>query len=181
RGLAFPYYSQEAPGSSDGLPDGLAGEFAKRRLMRGGMAGTLPRAHQGLGVSMYAQVTSPLRRYGDLLAHQQIRAALELSGAAPLPPDELSMRLARAQAGAQALRKAERNSELHWSLAWLIKHPDWTGTGIVVQSGQDSLVYLSQLGMETRIKGHYELNEEKAMRFLKADLARLEAAFSSDS
>lgn len=177
RGLPFPYYSQEAPGSSDNLPPGLAGEFAKRRLMRGGMAGTQPRAHQGLGVSMYAQVTSPLRRYGDLLAHQQIRAALGLSGAAPLPPDELSMRLARAQAGAQAVRKAERQSELHWTLAYLAERPGWTGTGIVVQGGQDSVVYLPELGLETRIKGQYGPNEELRLRFLKADPARMDASF----
>lgn len=183
RSLPFPYYSQEAPGSQDTLPDGLAGEFAKRRLMRAGMAGAQPRAHQGLGVTMYAQSTSPLRRYGDLLGHQQIRAWLfRESGtqtSPPLPADELSLRLAKAAAALSAVRKAERSSQTHWTLAWLLEHPDWTGEGIVVQTGQDPVFYIPSLGYETRIKaGDLALNQTLALRCLRVDLPRLEAFFA---
>ena len=184
RGLPFPYYSQEAPGSRDDLPDGLAGEFAKRRLMKAGMAGVQPRAHQGLGVTMYAQATSPLRRYGDLLGHQQARAALAAEAGRTsypvLPADELSMRLARAAAGAQAVRKAERQSELHWTLAWLLERPGWEGEAVVVQTGNgDALLYLPEIGLETRVRasGH-ELNTALRVRFQQADISRLEARFS---
>ena len=184
RGLPFPYYSQEAPGSRDDLPDGLAGEFAKRRLMKAGMAGVQPRAHQGLGVTMYAQATSPLRRYGDLLGHQQARAALAAEAGRTsypvLPADELSMRLARAAAGAQAVRKAERQSELHWTLAWLLERPGWEGEAVVVQTGNgDALLYLPEIGLETRVRasGH-ELNTALRVRFQQADISKLEARFS---
>jgi exoribonuclease II len=183
RSLPFPYYSQEAPGSRDELPEGLAGEFAKRRLMRAGMAGAQPRAHQGLGVTMYAQSTSPLRRYGDLLGHQQIRSWLAreagFQAALPLPADELSMRLAKAAAALSAVRKAERSSQTHWTLVWLLEHPDWTGEGIVVQTGQDTVFYIPSLGYETRIKaGELALNQSVALRCLKVDLPRLEAFFA---
>lgn len=181
RGLPFPYYSQEAPGSRDGLPDGLAGEYAKRRLMRAGMAGPQPRAHQGLGVGMYAQVTSPLRRYADLLCHQQIRSILASgSGARPLPADELSLRLARSAAEASAVRRAERDSELHWTLAWLMAQNAWEGRGVVVQTGADALVALPELGMDTRVKGGaLALNQELRLRFLGANLAKLDARFGT--
>ena len=183
RSLPFPYYSQEAPGSQDALPEGLAGEFAKRRLMRAGMAGAQPRAHQGLGVTMYAQSTSPLRRYGDLLGHQQIRAWLAreagIPTAPPLPADELSMRLAKAAAALSAVRKAERSSQAHWTLVWLLEHPDWTAEGIVVQTGQDPVFYIPSLGYETRIKaGELTLNQSVALRCLKVDLPKLEAFFA---
>lgn len=184
RNLAFPYYGQEAPGSMEGLPPGLAGEFAKRRLMKAGGSGVQPRAHQGLGVTMYAQATSPLRRYGDLLGHQQARAWLAREAgaryAAPLPADELSMRLARAAAGAQAVRKAERQSESHWTLAWLLDRPGWTGEAVVVQAGQgDTLLYVPSIGLETRVKATgLELNALVGVKFLKADVAKLEAQFA---
>jgi len=184
RNLPFPYYSQEAPGSRDDLPEGLAGEFAKRRLMRAGMAGVQPRAHQGLGVTMYAQATSPLRRYGDLLGHQQARAALAADAGrkaeAPLPADELSMRLARAAAGGQAVRKAERQSELHWTIAWLLDRPGWEGDAVVVQAGSgDALLYVPEIGLETKVRNAgLELNQSVRVRFQKADIARLEAQFS---
>lgn len=185
RGLPFPYYSQEAPGSRDDLPEGLAGEFAKRRLMKAGMAGVQPRAHQGLGVTMYAQATSPLRRYGDLLGHQQARAFLARErgdgGPPPLPADELSMRLARAAAGAQAVRKAERQSELHWTVAWLLERPGWEGEAVVVQSGGgDALLYLPAIGLETRIRASgLELNSVRTVRLQGADLSRLDVKFST--
>ncbi len=184
RNLPFPYYSQEAPGSRDDIPEGLAGEFAKRRLMRAGMAGVQPRAHQGLGVTMYAQATSPLRRYGDLLGHQQVRAAIALetgnSSAKPLPADELSMRLARAAAGNQAVRKAERQSELHWTLAWLLDRPGWEADAVVVQNGSgEALLFIPAIGLETHIRASgLELNQNLRVQFMKADVSKLDAQFS---
>ena len=184
RGLPFPYYSQEAPLSREGMPEGLAGEFAKRRLMKAGMAGVQPRAHQGLGVTMYAQATSPLRRYGDLLGHQQARATLAAgsgrSGYPALPADELSMRLARAAAGNQAVRKAERQSTMHWTIAWLQARPEWETDAVVVQSGSgDTLLYVPEAGLETRVRASgLELNSIVRVRFQKADIARLEVQFS---
>jgi len=37
------------------------------------VAADVPQAHAGLGVPAYAQVTSPIRRYSDLLAHWQLK------------------------------------------------------------------------------------------------------------
>jgi len=183
RNLPFPYYSQEAPGNQEKLPEGLAGEFAKRRLMKAGKSGVQPHAHQGLGVSMYAQSSSPLRRYSDLLAHQQIRAWLACAAGdntrQPLPADELSLRLGTATAQNAALRRAERASVQHWILAWLLEQNDWTGTGIIVQAGNDAQIYIPELGMETRIKQpDLETGKEVHLKFLKADLPTLEAWFA---
>ncbi len=103
RSLAFPFYGQEAPSdmglnegrqlSSEGesaheAPRSLAVQFARRRMMRAGMRGPSPSAHRGLGLPFYAQVTSPLRRYQDLLGHMQLRAFL--AGRRPLDADEVS-------------------------------------------------------------------------------------------
>ena len=141
RSLAFPFYGQEAPSdmglnegrqlSSEGesaheAPRSLAVQFARRRMMRAGMWGPSPSAHRGLGLPFYAQVTSPLRRYQDLLGHMQLRA---LAGRRPLDADEVSRRCALAQAASAATRQAERASDLHWTMAYLARHPDWTGDG----------------------------------------------------
>ncbi len=53
------------------LPDGLAGMYALRRLMKRGQLKSLPARHSGIGLDMYTQVTSPIRRYQDLIVHQQ--------------------------------------------------------------------------------------------------------------
>lgn len=176
RSLPFPYYSQEAPQDSASLPAGLAGEFAKRRLMKAGMAGPQPRAHRGLGVPFYAQFTSPLRRYSDLLAHHQVRAFL--AGRNPLGEDEISALLGRAAAAAALIRQVERASQLHWTLAFLGRRPGWTGEGILVGNGNPASVYIPGLGMETRVRlGGTELNATVSLRLTGVDLARQEARF----
>ncbi|MCX7024321.1 MAG: RNB domain-containing ribonuclease [Spirochaetes bacterium] len=179
RGIPFPYYGQEAPQIRERLPSGLAGEFAKRKLMKAGSAGTHPSAHRGLGLSFYAQATSPLRRYGDLLAHQQLRAAL--AGRQPLDEDELASRLGRALAALALNRQAERASELHWTLAWLAARPGWEGDGVVTGSGGGlSSVYIPDLGLETRIKaGELEDNASVRMKCTGVDIPRRDARWST--
>ncbi|MDP3178948.1 MAG: RNB domain-containing ribonuclease, partial [Spirochaetaceae bacterium] len=181
RALPFPYYGQEAP--SEGGPasegEGLAAQFARRRLMRSGVSGPTPTSHRGLGLPFYAQATSPLRRYQDLLGHMQIRALL--AGRPPLDADEVGRRCALAQAASAATRQAERASDLHWKLAYLLGHPLWTGEGVIVASAGPGAwqVYIPALGLETRVKAGSsraldELLELKAMRI---DLPTLETSF----
>ncbi|MEZ4714841.1 MAG: RNB domain-containing ribonuclease [Caldilineaceae bacterium] len=50
--------------------------FAVRRLLKPGRQRTEVSSHAGLGLDAYVQTTSPLRRYLDLVAHQQVRAYL---------------------------------------------------------------------------------------------------------
>ena len=182
RRIPFPFYSQESPGEASSLPEGLAGEFAKRRLMRAGITGPTPSAHRGLGLPFYSQATSPLRRYADLLAHMQIRAAL--AGRPPLDEDEVMRRSALAQAAAAPNRQAERASEAHWTLAWLIAHPDWQGEGIIVGAAGPGAwtVYVPSLGLESRMKlgPNHALNESLSLRVSRIDLPRLDAAFKAD-
>jgi hypothetical protein len=52
-------------------------EWTKMHLLIGADAvSTIPRSFFGIGLEAYTKVTSPLRRYGDLMAHWQIEAAL---------------------------------------------------------------------------------------------------------
>ena len=182
RRLPFPYYSQESPGDPASVPEGLAGEFAKRRLMRSGITGPTPSAHRGLGLSFYSQATSPLRRYADLMAHMQIRAAL--AGRPPLDEDEVMRRSALAQAAASPNRQAERASEAHWTLVWLLAHPDWEGEGIVVGAAGPGTwtVFVPDLGLESRMRlgPGRSLDERLRIRVGRIDLPRLEVGFKAD-
>ena len=180
--LPFPFYSQESPAEAGAAAEGdaLSAQFARRRLMRGGITGPTPAAHRGLGLPFYAQATSPLRRYQDLLGHMQARAFLE--GLDPLPADEVMQRCAEAQAGSAATRQAERSSNLHWTLAWLLQNPGWEGEGVIVGTGGQGnwQVYLPSLGLETRLKlgpGH-ALDEVLRLRTARIDLPGLESAFN---
>lgn len=176
-GIPFPYYGQEAPAEGRALP-GLAGEWAKRRLMRPGMISGSPVAHRGLGLGLYTQVTSPLRRYQDLLAHQQLGA--RLGGKAMMGQDDIVERTGAAQASAQAARQAERSAYQHWKLVWLLQRPDWIGKGVVLGDlGRRLAVLIPELAMETQIPADSGLapNDEISLKVSGIDLAMLEARF----
>jgi exoribonuclease II len=181
RKLAFPFYGQEAPSDMGpaALGSGLSAQFARRRLMRGGMWGPSPSAHRGLGLPFYAQVTSPLRRYQDLLGHMQLRAFL--AGRPCLDADEVSRRCALAQAASAATRQAERASDMHWTLAYLARRPGWTGEAILVGSAGPSAwqAYLPELGLEAKLKlgPDRDLDERLAVKLARVDVAALESSF----
>jgi exoribonuclease-2 len=181
RSLPFPYYGQEAPaeGGETAAGTGLAAQFARRRLMRPGITGPTPSAHRGLGLPFYAQATSPLRRYQDLLGHMQIRAFL--AGRPCLDSDEVGRRCALAQAASAATRQAERSSAAHWTLAWLVRNPGWEGEGIVVgAAGQGAWqVYIPSLGLETRMRLGREraLDSTLRLKALRIDLPSLDSSF----
>ena len=170
--LPFPYYGQEAPLSMEKIPPGLAGEFAKLKLMKAGGNSRRPVSHQGLGVSFYAQVTSPLRRYADLLAHQQLRAIL--SGKSPSDTDTLFEKIGKAQAAFSLNRQAEKASELHWTLIWLDSRPGWEGDGIVtsVYNGFTT-VFIPELGYEVRLKHpNAQINANVRLKCSGVDIPR---------
>jgi exoribonuclease-2 len=148
--IPFQYASQDIPDIPSALPEGLAGEYRKRRSMRGRKVGTIPADHAGLGLGMYAQVTSPLRRYGDLVVHQQLHRYL--AGEPLMDTDDMLMRIAAGDAAARECTLAERESNLHWKLVYLMRHPDWQGTGVVVdKAGTTATILVPELGMEDRI------------------------------
>jgi len=124
--VPIPYRTQGTPDLPSEstlmqLPPGPVREFAICRCMTKGEIGTSPSRHAGLGLDAYSQVTSPIRRYGDLLAHWQIKAFL--SGA-PLPftPQTLSDRLHGIDPAVGEALQVERQTVRYWSLEYLRRH-----------------------------------------------------------
>jgi exoribonuclease II len=152
RGIPIPYASQ-APGEGTAGPQaqGLAAMYARRRTFRPTRLVSSPEPHAGLGLPLYTRATSPLRRYADLLVHQQLRAWL--TGRAPLTEQEVRSRIAESELAAAAIRRAERLSNLHWKLVYLKEHPDWRGEGVLVaKEERKDVVLVPDLALETRLR-----------------------------
>jgi exoribonuclease-2 len=149
RALAFPYISQEVEGEPEAEAAGLAASFALRKTMRARTLGSRPGFHAGLGLAVYTQVTSPLRRYTDLLAHQQIRAVLE--GRPPLDEDALLERVAAAERAALATVRAERASRAFWTAVYLKDKAGAVFEGVLLDKrGPRGVFYFPALGLETQ-------------------------------
>ena len=176
--IPFPYVSQEAPEFPAKVPDGWAGQFARVKCMRKRSVGITPAPHAGLGLSFYSQVTSPLRRYGDLVAHQQLRAFID--GRRLLDKDEMLERIAAGDAASLAARKASRLSESHWKLVYLMQNPEKTYQAYCIDKrGSDALFLIPELDMQTTLKAcsQIQLNDEVSLKAGKIDITSQEVTF----
>ena len=175
QGIPFPYVTQAPPevDPSD-FPETLPGMFQLRRNCSAGLAGTVPGLHAGLGLEPYSRVTSPLRRYADLLAHQQIRRYL---GGGPLLEDEyLGRRLTHAEEAGERRRKLEKYANEYFLLHYLKRHPEWEGTGTVVEKqGERLSILIPEFAYCYRCRLHASFAEgdEVALKFTAADPVEL--------
>jgi exoribonuclease-2 len=184
RALPFPYVCQEA-GDLPGNPlPGPAGSWQLRRCMRSRTLSARPGPHAGLGLAEYTQVTSPLRRYTDLLTHQQIRAVLgtgAYSGRAPLSEDELLPALAAGEAASAATVHAERASRSHWLAVYLSGMKDSQWEAIVLEKkGGFAAVIIPALGLETQVslKDGMELNNLAKITLVSVKIPQALAVFA---
>jgi exoribonuclease-2 len=181
RGLAFPYISQEVELQGKAL-SGFAGSMQLRRCMRPRMLSVKPGRHQGLGLEIYTQVTSPLRRYTDLLAHIQIRAFLR--GGETVDADEISVCLGFYEAAATAVVHAERASNNHWIMVYLSGKKDSIWDAVAIENkGSRWLVIIPYLALETQVALHKNVSPNDNIKLIlkSVNIAKGEAMFLQDS
>ncbi len=177
RGIPFAFATQPPPDSAD-RPTDLAGMFALRRALKPSEMSSLPAPHAGLGLEVYSRATSPLRRYLDLVAHQQLRAFLR--GAELLESQEMLLRIGAAEAVTGLVNQAERLSNRHWTLVYLLAHPDWRGEGVLVEKhGAQGTLLIPELDLEPRVhlRGEWLPNSVAPLALTGVNLCELEAHF----
>jgi len=175
--IPIPFATQPPP-DSDLQPEGLAGMYAFRRKFKPSRNKTLEEPHAGLGLQAYSRVTSPLRRYLDLVVHQQLRAHL-LDGEL-MSNKQISERIAIADGASGSVRKAERMSNNHWKLIYLQQNLKWQGRGVVVEmKAGRATILIPELALETKIRigRELELDSELTLEVQEADIPELLARF----
>lgn len=176
--IPFQFVSQEEPEIPKNIPQGLAGEYRLRRSMRPRQVSVNPSAHHGLGLGMYAQVTSPLRRYGDLVSHQQL--SLFLENRKTMDKETLFDKIAQGDIAASECIKAERESCIHWKLVYLLQNPQWHGEAVIVETGiPKAKILIPELAMESQINipGNLQLNDRIKVKAENIELWNLKVDF----
>jgi exoribonuclease-2 len=179
--IPFPYVGQEIGDLPANPLPGYAGAWQLRKSMRPRNLSLKPSLHQGLGLDVYTQVTSPLRRYTDLLAHQQIRAALR--GAKVLGKDELLLRLGAGEAAMAQSVQAERASRIHWTLVYLQDKIGSQWEAVVLEKkGSKVQALIPALGLDTQVSLKKEAapNETVTLRLMSLRIPEGEAVFSAE-
>ena len=171
----LPFATQVPPEPEDETAvkgTGIAAMFALRRSCPPSVVSTSAAPHAGLGLDCYARVTSPLRRYGDLLAHQQLRRIIK--GEEPLTAEYLEARLVVSEREALTRRRLERQANEFWTQVYLAQHLEYRTEAIPVLRQDDRLTYLiPELAFEfkNRFGGKIVLGEPVEVQLTRADPA----------
>ncbi len=163
RGIPIPYAVQEPSDSVEEGNDSPLGsaepgassinyvdQFNRRRGMKRSRTTMESAPHAGLGLECYSRVTSPLRRYSDLIASRQIRNSI--LGLAIEEEESVLAGLAAFESRSGSMVQAERRSNMFWKLLWLKRHPGWTCEAVLVDRRERQGFFLiPEIAMETRV------------------------------
>jgi exoribonuclease-2 len=100
-----------------------------------------PEFHAGIGLDFYAQLSSPIRRYADLVLQRQLMGALgNRDNQTPIyTVDELLTVLAGAENAEASGRELERRAKRYWILRYLERHArDGPMLAYVAREGQSA-------------------------------------------
>jgi len=107
--------------------------------------------HWTLGVPAYTQVTSPIRRYADLLMHQQLATFLR-TGRPLFPANRLQAHLFDLGRRSALVRRVEQESRRFFALRYLEQNAAQQLTGTVLREiGKKTLVELQPLALQELI------------------------------
>lgn len=116
------YIGQEPPDAPtlplESFPTRRVYVHTVRRLMKRPQLRLSPERHAGLGIPLYTQISSPLRRYHDLQMQHQIKHHLE-HGQPLFDAERLQMIAAGAQQSGAEATLCERESTRYWLLRHL--------------------------------------------------------------
>jgi len=114
------YRTQESPLEAI-TPEMVAeplGFIKARKLMKPSTLSLAPAQHSGLGLTVYTQLTSPLRRFADLVMQRQLVAHL-INEPLPYDQDELFKVLATAERATREARMFESDAKRRWFIKYL--------------------------------------------------------------
>ena len=164
------------------LPAGPVRYCAVRRCMPRSEMGTTPMRHASLGLDSYIQVTSPIRRYTDLLAHFQLKAHLR-GQELPFSPDMMKEILYSVGSSAYEATLVERQTNRYWGLEYLRRNADSIWQVLVLRWLREDdnlgIILLEDLGLELphRFNRPVNLGDRLEMKVSLVDPHRDEIRF----
>ena len=139
------------------LPAGPVRDCAMRRCMPRSEVSVTPQRHASLGLDRYAQATSPIRRYSDLLVHFQIKAHLR-GEELPFSVQEVQEIMAGVATAAYEAVLVERQTNRYWSLEYLRRREGEVWQALVLrwlrEDDRLGLILLEEIGMEAAMRFH---------------------------
>jgi exoribonuclease-2 len=163
--ISMPYLTQEIGSFSKEIIDNIqhltsAKAFEATKGFKRSKISVKPSIHSGLGLSAYIRVTSPMRRYLDLLVQQQL--VRFISKLPTLDDSAVKDRIKAINILIPKINKVIRHSAEHFKCIYLKQNNDWKGEGVVIDiNGDKALVNIPSLAMMTQMKFKSKINIEE--------------------
>ncbi|WP_291423670.1 RNB domain-containing ribonuclease [Deinococcus sp.] len=169
--IPLPFATQDYP-TRTVRGDTLPAQWARRKTLARTRFQPSPGPHHGMGLDLYAQVTSPMRRYLDLVVHQQLRAFL--AGREPMPSKTMSSHIAQASLNADGTRQAERLSRRHHTLRFIAAQPEREWPAIVIdRRGAQATVLIPELAFDVPISTPAAVGTQFRVKFSDINFSTL--------
>ncbi len=120
-----------------------------------------PRAHAGLGVSAYVPITSPLRRYPDLINEAQVLHFL-LQGAPRFSKEHMEKILPLLHMRMDAVGQVQRFRPRYWRLQYMRQEGDKKWWDAVITEENDNFATVSLPREQLIVRGRRHLFGERA-------------------
>jgi exoribonuclease-2 len=133
--------------------------YQSMRCFKRSIITTRASAHEGLGLESYVRITSPIRRYLDLVAQQQLLGFI--TNAETLDETMIKQRIKIANSATSSINKATKQSMEHYKCVYLNQNKKWKGKGVVVDLSNNKTTFLIPgIAMMTqlKLKSKYELD-----------------------
>ena len=174
--ISMPYLSQEPGNFSDEIINNInklspSKAFEAARGFNRSKLSVKHSLHSGLGLEAYLRVTSPMRRYLDLLVQQQLVRYLSKSDL--LNDSDIKERIKAVNTSMSKVNKATRQSVEHYRCVYFRQNPKWEGEGIIVETkGQKAFVLIPELAMITQVKfkSKVDLEEKIKLKVISTNL-----------
>ena len=119
-----------------------------------------PRRHAGLGLAVYAPLTSPLRRYVDLLNQGQVVSFLQ-DNCPRLPAEAMSALLPMVSARQNAAAQVQRFRPRYWKLLFFRQQGDKRWWDAVVSEENEAFVTIALPWAQLVVRGRRRQFDEK--------------------
>lgn len=158
--LPLPYRGQPQPELPPEeelilIPVGPARSCAVRRCMPRSEMATTPSRHASLGLNTYSQVTSPIRRYTDLISHFQIKAHLRGDNL-PFSVERLQEIMLGLGTNIYEATMVERQTNRYWTLEYLNRSGDREWEALMLRWLREdenlALILIEELGIELAMR-----------------------------
>ncbi len=180
--IPIPFLTQEqylfSKQEIDSQKQSLADRFAIITKLKYSKISVIANIHSSMGLDSYTRITSPIRRYFDLLSHQQLYCYI--NNKQLLTDYEISSTIKQINKVTPIINKITRDSNKHFQCLYFIQNPNWSSKAVVIKQYKNiTTLCIEELAIITKCKSNKALAKDSLVniKLKSVDITSLNISF----